>query len=128
MDSREWRWSIISESYIKSQPRRYSLCKIFVSCRWKKDKFFESTTAVSGQTKKHGIKDVIPDSVTDNAFFEVKDVKKLNNSPQIEAELDAAINEGKEYYIITGKNTKIAPIIESNKKIKIIRMEGIGPK
>lgn len=88
----------------------------------------KNTKKYPGKTKKHGVRDVIPDSVTDNAFFEVKDVKKLNNSPQIEAELDAAIKEGKEYYIITGKNTKIAPNIEFNSKIKIIRMEGIGPK
>lgn len=95
---------------------------------WRRLAYRKIQKKYPGKTNKHGVKDVIPDSVTDNAFFEVKDVKKLNNSPQIEAELDAAINEGKEYYIITGKNTKIAPIIESNKKIKIIRMEGIGPK
>ena len=71
---------------------------------------------------------VIPDAINDTHFIEIKDVKRLSNTRQLRAELQAAKREGKQFKIITGEKTQISNKILDNKKIEIERRRDLGPQ
>ena len=62
-----------------------------------------SSTTISGESVN-----VIPDAVTDNAIIEIKDVKKLYRTKQIQGELNAAKKSGKNFVLRIREDTKVS--------------------
>ena len=73
----------------------------------------KNTAKVQGQTKNNEVINTIPDAITSDTVYEVKDVKTLSNTKQIQAQMDYAKEKGLEYKIITGTNTQVSKNIPS---------------
>ena len=85
----------------------------------------KNTTKVQGKTVSGEIRNTIPDAITSDTVYEIKDVKTLSNTKQIQAQMDYAIRNGLDYKIITGINTHVSTNIP---KKYIIRLDYIGPQ
>ena len=67
----------------------------------------------------------IPDVVTKDAYYEIKDVKYLTNTKQIRAERVSAANSDKKFFIIIGEKTRFSKKISLE---EIIRRKDLGPQ
>lgn len=80
----------------------------------------------------HGREGVaIPDAISEEAFHEVKDVKRLSGTRQIRIMSDAAKHEKKKLKIYTGERTRVAKKLEDKKRenpIRIRRRPDLGPR
>lgn len=81
--------------------------------------------AVQGKTKTGEARNTIPDAITSDTVYEVKDVQTLSNTKQIQSQIDYAKKNGLDYKIITGTNTHVSRNIPEE---NIIRLEYIGPQ
>lgn len=68
---------------------------------------------------------VKPDAINSNTVTEIKDTKNLSNTRQIRGERQVAKEQGKDFQIITGKDTKVSKTIPE-KEVK--RVDYIGPQ
>ncbi len=79
----------------------------------------------------HGREGVaIPDAISEEAFHEVKDVKRLSGTRQIRIMSDAALDEKKTLKIYTGERTRVAKKLEEEgleNPIRIRRRSDLGP-
>lgn len=80
---------------------------------------------VLGTTKTGEARNTIPDAITSDTVYEVKDVQTLNNTKQIQAQINYAKEKGLDYKIIIGTNTHFSRNIPDE---YIIRLEYIGPQ
>lgn len=65
----------------------------------------KNTKTVQGTTKTGEARNTIPDAITSDTVYEVKDVQTLNNTRQIQAQINYAKEKGLDYKIIIGTNT-----------------------
>ena len=85
----------------------------------------KNTTKIASKTKIGESINVIPDTIQDGIMYEIKDTKVLNNTKQIQGELNAAKDAGYEFKIVTGENTHVSSKIPSD--VEIIRRRDINP-
>ena len=85
----------------------------------------KNTTTVQGKTKTGEARNTIPDAITSDTVYEVKDVQTLSNTKQIQSQIDYAKKNGLDYKIITGTNTHVSRNIPEE---YIIRLKYIGPQ
>ena len=87
--------------------------------------YVKNTKKFSAKTLKGQPINVIPDAVTESALIEIKDVKYLSNTKQLQGELDAAGNAGLQFWIYIGKDTRISSKLEEleSKKILLIKRD-----
>ena len=85
----------------------------------------KNTSKVKGRTKNGEVRNTIPDAITSETVYEIKDVKTLSNTKQIQAQMDYAMRNGLDYKIITGTNTHVSIKIPNE---CIIRLDYIGPQ
>lgn len=68
-----------------------------------------------------------PDYTNDTTVGEIKDAKRVTNTPQIQKEQKLAESQGKEHRLITGENTKVSKgVIKGGTKVE--RRTDLGPK
>lgn len=85
----------------------------------------KNTTMVKGRTKKGELINTIPDAITPNTVYEVKDVKTLSYTKQIQDQEEYALLNGLDYKIYTGINTHVSKNVP---KEYIIRLNYLGPQ
>lgn len=68
---------------------------------------------------------VKPDAIDSKTVTEIKDTKKVSNTSQVRGERQVAKEQGKDYQIITGKDTKVSKTIPE-KEVK--RVDYLGPQ
>ena len=61
-------------------------------------------------------------------IIEIKDTKKLYNTPQIQAQYNISIEQGKQYIIVTGENTHVSNNVLKDKTVTIERKDYLGPQ
>ena len=83
--------------------------------------YVKNTKKFSAKTLKGQPINVIPDAVTESALVEIKDVKYLPNTKQLQGELDAAQSIKHDFILYIGKDTKISgPLQDKINKEEII--------
>jgi hypothetical protein len=85
----------------------------------------KNTRTVQGTTNAGEARNTIPDSITSDTVYEIKDVQNLSNTKQIQAQINYAKRNGLDYKIITGTNTHVSKNIPDE---YIIRIDYIGPQ
>ena len=85
----------------------------------------KNTKTVQGKTKTGEVRNTIPDAITSDTIYEIKDVKTLSNTKQIQAQIEYAKRNGLFYKIIIGADTHISRNIPEE---YIIRLKYIGPQ
>jgi hypothetical protein len=85
----------------------------------------KNTKTVQGNTNTGELRGTIPDAITSDTVYEVKDVQKLSNTKQIQAQINYAQEKGLNYRIITGTNTHVSGNIPNE---YIIRLDYLGPQ
>jgi RHS repeat-associated protein len=80
----------------------------------------KNTAKVSGREGKS-----IPDFSNKNTIGEIKDVKKLTDSPQLRIQREAAQAQGKEHQIFTGTKTAVSEKAAAGSEV--IRRPDLGP-
>ena len=85
----------------------------------------KNTKTVQGNTNTGELRSTIPDAITSDTVYEVKDVQKLSNTKQIQAQIEYAQKNGLNYKIITGTNTHVSGNIPNE---YIIRLDYLGPQ
>ena len=68
---------------------------------------------------------VKPDGIDNSKVVEVKDTKTISNTKQIRGEREVAKNQGKDFKIVTGTETKVSKNIPQE---EIIRRTDLGPQ
>jgi RHS repeat-associated protein len=68
----------------------------------------------------------IPDYITKDAIGEIKDSKRVVDSPQLRIQRESAGNAGKIHEVNTGVNTKVSETVQ--RQSQVIRREDLGPK
>ena len=85
----------------------------------------KNTKTIQGKTRIGEVRNTIPDAITSDAVYEVKDVQTLSNTKQIQAQIEFAKRNGLDYKIITGTNTHVSKNIPDE---YIIRLDYLGPQ
>ena len=85
----------------------------------------KNTKTVQGTTLAGETRNTIPDSITSDTVYEVKDVKTLSNTKQIQAQMNYAKEKGLNYRIITGTKTHVSKNIPEE---YIMRLDYLGPQ
>jgi len=80
-------------------------------------------TAVDPVTKQPV--NVKPDALDTKKLSEIKDTKTVSNTKQIRTEREVAKQQGKEFEIITGTNTKVSKNIPAN---EVKKVDYLGPQ
>ena len=93
----------------------------------------KNTEKIASKTMKEETVNVIPDAVTETRVIEIKDVKYLSKTKQIEGELNAAKQAGKEFQLFVGEKTTLSgPLTklqeEESRYFKIYKKKNLGPR
>ena len=85
----------------------------------------KNTKNVQGKTKSGELRNTIPDAISSDTVYEVKDVQTLSNTKQIQSQIEYAKRNGFNYKIITGTNTHVSGNIPNE---YIMRLDYLGPQ
>jgi RHS repeat-associated protein len=80
--------------------------------------------AIDPKTGKPG--KTIPDGLENGQTIEIKDVKKLSDSPQLRKQSKISAKSGQKGRVVTGPNTKVSKTVD--KRMKVETLEYLGPK
>lgn len=61
---------------------------------------------------------VIPDAITNNAIIEIKDVKRVSLTKQIQGEYNAAVSSGKTFELHVREGTELSEPLRKMEKFK----------
>ena len=85
----------------------------------------KNTKTVQGHTKTGELRNTIPDAITSDTVYEVKDVQNLSNTKQIQAQIEYTKRNSLDLKIITGARTHISKTIPDE---YIVRLDYLGPQ
>ena len=78
----------------------------------------KNTKTIVSKTNKGEAVNVIPDAITNNAIIEIKDVKRVSLTKQIQGEYNAAVSSGKTFELHVREGTELSEPLRRMEKFK----------
>ena len=78
----------------------------------------KNTKTIVSKTNKGEVVNVIPDAITNNAIIEIKDVKRVSLTKQIQGEYNAAVSSGKTFELHVREGTELSEPLREMEKFK----------